>query len=107
MTHNEQTAVEAIKAVIDKRLIRTAERIGGSELTVSYNTLEVAEAIVALLEASPTVPVSRWIPVTERLPKVNELVLCWTANKRMGSYHWQTGDDELVTHWQPLPEAPQ
>ena len=65
------------------------------------------------------VTIQKWIPVTERLPKANKLVLCW----------WQSGDGERehygfatyqhhgvwyvsnegmpeVTHWMPLPETP-
>ena len=75
---------------------------------------EIADHLI-----SNGVTIQKWIPVTERLPKANKLVLCW----------WQSGDGERehygfatyqhhgvwyvsnegmpeVTHWMPLPEPP-
>lgn len=64
---------------------------------------------------------SRWIPVTERLPKTYEYVLLYVPNEApfenvrfghlmenglwaTGLYKW--GAKNPVTHWMPLPEPP-
>ena len=54
---------------------------------------------------------SRWIPVSERLPYNKETVL---ALFRHGDQdvcffydgHWSGHSASMVTHWQPLPKAP-
>ena len=72
------------------------------------------------MEQTPTidaVPVVRWIPVTERLPKPNELVLCIWKRMDAGYYGfaryqhddvWYVSNEGMpkVTHWMPLPEPP-
>lgn len=57
------------------------------------------------------VTVQRWIPVTERLPDIDEKCLLCMEN-RITKYRWvtigyfHTNYDEYVTHWIPLPEPP-
>ena len=61
----------------------------------------------------------RWIPVTERLPKPNKLVLCWWESGDCEREHygfatfqshgvWYVSNEGMpkVTHWMPLPEPP-
>ena len=85
-----------------------------SKITVWHTSEEIADMLIA-----NGVTIQKWIPVTERLPRPNKLVLCW----------WQSGDGERehygfatfqshgvwyvsnegmpeVTHWMPLPEPP-
>lgn len=61
----------------------------------------------------------RWIPVTERLPKPNKLVLClWESGDGEREHYgfatfqshgvWYVSNEGMpkVTHWMPLPEPP-
>jgi hypothetical protein len=60
---------------------------------------------------------SEWIPVTERLPEVDALVLVVVSGGHVtplrrhaqdGFWLHEDGDIDLinVTHWMPLPEPP-
>ncbi|MDN4386147.1 DUF551 domain-containing protein [Citrobacter portucalensis] len=77
----------------------------------------------AMLQAgnSPVTP-DGWIPVCERMPNDKDFVWCfgyvsgWTESDGFEAYYdatrnkWWTVDDETVrkvTHWMPLPAAPQ
>ena len=79
-----------------------------------------AEEIAVLQEKT------RWIPVTERLPEVGEMVLAIASGKPMGTvtlFHalematlyndgwfletWPDWEDATVTHWMPLPDGPE
>ncbi|HHK9580528.1 TPA: DUF551 domain-containing protein [Citrobacter braakii] len=75
----------------------------------------------AMLQASNS-PVTQdgWIPVSERIPDNTEFVLCIEKRAGYGTYGqpfvcWHDGDGwvgktnyrPLVTHWMPLPAAPQ
>ena len=66
---------------------------------------EAAEARVAELEAA-----TRWIPVTERLPKEKQNVL--GLDRTGTAYHWEYSKSLVniftadFTHWMPLPEPP-
>ena len=66
------------------------------------------------------VTIQRWIPVTERLPKPNKLVLCWWESgdgerehygfatfQSHGIWHVSNEGMPKVTHWMPLPDAPE
>lgn len=64
------------------------------------------------LQADP--PIDRWIPVTERLPKNDNRVLCCTQNKKgaknlvIGYYmdgEWRVGMNSNVIAWRILPPA--
>ena len=65
--------------------------------------------------------VGKWIPVTERLPEMDKVVLCYKAGRkiRLGSLLCATYADGVqafmdydryfafgATHWAPLPEPP-
>ena len=62
------------------------------------------------------VTVQKWIPVTERLPKGGEIVLCNTKyflevlqlDERADMWvdQYRSYRKNYVTHWMPLPEAP-
>ena len=65
------------------------------------------------------VTVQQWIPVTERLPEPNKLVLCWWESgdgeweqygfatfQRHGVWYVSNEGMPKVTHWMPLPQPP-
>ena len=73
-----------------------------------------------------TMEVPRWIPVTEMLPELlpctagtaySEAVVVWTTGRKALTAIWDGDDfiadagfwgaeDEIVTHWMPLPQPP-
>lgn len=71
-------------------------------------------------EAPSTEPEQKWIPVTERLPKVRTDVLlafeknmavgfysydCWNVNTGNGFYTGVFTDEDKPIAWMPLPES--
>lgn len=76
-----------------------------------YDEDIVLKQAADVIEAIPkTEKTTRWIPVTERLPKEQETVLTW-GEQGIILLNWRhdnkwcccLGD---VTHWMPLPEPP-
>ncbi|WP_301691880.1 DUF551 domain-containing protein [Klebsiella pneumoniae] len=59
---------------------------------------------------SPVIP-GRWIPVSERMPDDDVSVLTFDGMYRRVHHamygHWQCWNSEKITHWMPLPAAPQ
>lgn len=73
--------------------------------------LKNARELIGMTPAFPA-----WIPVSERLPKVGELVLVYDFNWRIITdflFLGNVGSDGFmycnatVTHWMPLPELPE
>jgi hypothetical protein len=63
------------------------------------------------------VTVQKWIPVTERLPKHCDFILCYLICDEISVCQWNSIAEtwiantwdytkNFVTHWMPLPEAP-
>ncbi|HCJ1363454.1 TPA: DUF551 domain-containing protein [Klebsiella pneumoniae] len=72
----------------------------------------------AMLAASPQSPGSypatvpgKWIPVSERMPQNDVSVLTFDGMYKRVHHamygHWQCWEPEKITHWMPLPAAPQ
>jgi hypothetical protein len=69
---------------------------------------------VELYEKINTLPLQQqWIPVSERLPDTEVLILCDTWCQYVWYIHWVNHYEVLwydrhdtVTHWQPLPLPP-
>lgn len=78
---------------------------------------EISEIAAELLRRRE---MDRWIPVSERLPKIDKRVLIYDSgstyidnlyeNIAFGTKEWagvEVGTLTHVTHWRPLPEPPE
>ena len=75
------------------------------------------DAVIAAIDELPVMELQGWIPVTERLPENDDLVLVYFKWKTfpggevdVSVYHpraerWENTWD--ITHWMPLPKAPE
>lgn len=119
-------AVDEIMELVDQ-YGRLMDQVGRSRDATRYarNKTAVANAVGVLDQirqrlAHPAPSVSAWVPVSERLPAVNEMVLVWCAGSGCAGLAWRSrfgGIDwiipepqpigyESITHWQALPPAP-
>ena len=70
----------------------------------------IAEDFIELVRDADVVEVPRWIPVTERLPEPDDLVLTYCpGRKETPSEVVMRGWAAMIhaTHWMPLPSAPE
>ena len=77
---------------------------------LQYTMDEIVERIADHLIAHG-VTVQKWIPVTERLPDRNDMVIAFYPTMRGTSgemqIHKAWAMSETCTHWMPLPSAPE
>ncbi|ROC70319.1 DUF551 domain-containing protein [Klebsiella quasipneumoniae] len=79
----------------------------------------IYKAMLAAAECSISMISDTWIPVSERMPEVEGHYLVWASASRIDGYcdhlaiatyqgrEWSNEFNWLVTHWMPLPAAPQ
>ena len=73
----------------------------------SYHGVIAYDTVISILHDAPTVYVPRWIPVSERLPKHGEKVLCCVDGRLYIDERGLRGWRYRVTPydaWMPLPE---
>lgn len=125
-----QEAIDAIERTDWYHQNSNGEMVLGANSSV-HQPWYKADEILAVIENLPSAPperkTGRWIPVTERLPKVDEYVLVsyhfdgdseffpqfdgvtisyWTGVKNHNIPHFaDIGDACTVLAWMPLPEA--
>lgn len=69
--------------------------------------------IVGEITAAPTVKLTGWTSVKDRVPEIGKLCLVYdgkqiTVGRHVRSGMWITpGMSRDVTHWMPLPETPE
>lgn len=90
---------------VRKKLVEIVKKAAYSSLPSNTEDFHLNMFVTNLL--SHGVTVQEWIPVTERLPEENEIILAWVSACR--DLHFCFGCEVAgleVTHWMPLPEPP-
>jgi len=75
-----------------------------TKLESEVERLQIADMTTRISELEEA---SRWIPVSERLPEVVELVLCYAPHFHSVEIRWSDKIGEAVKYWRPMPDAPQ
>ncbi|WP_228727488.1 DUF551 domain-containing protein [Klebsiella sp. RHBSTW-00215] len=116
--HFDTIALETAREILCD-VNRRHEFLGGDVQLLSRIQCRIDEACrAAMLAATPQPPGSepatlpgKWIPVSERMPENGVSVLTFDGMYRRVHHamygHWQCREPEKITHWMPLPAAPQ
>lgn len=112
--HNYRTALEGI-GHIRRTLEETFGGLHGThvEPDVLMDCKTICDAIYAAYSGnSPAIP-DRWIPVRERMPESNGVYFGWDGQRVLevncffGGWSANQFIHGEITHWMPLPSAPQ
>lgn len=107
-------AITAVSEYVAALRITAAERQAIEVACEDLRHQEEVATLRGLLQRMDCAQSPRWIPVSERLPE-EEMVLVWSSSNglhlaRLDSRRqWMDADDnhgKKITHWMPLPEPP-
>lgn len=85
-----------------RKLKRRSDEAAEARMTL------IAEDFVELLRDAGVVEVPRWIPVTERTPEPDDIVLAYCPGRTPGEVVIRGWVAMIhATHWMPLPSAPE
>ena len=123
---DDALALQARIAELEANNAELKERVAMLDVTAVYKSLGEMGYIeqVANLKAENAVLQSRiaeleaerhWIPVSERLPEGEKVLVLWKDGTIHldwtfidgGSYYWWNSGQAVVTHWMPLPTPPE
>lgn len=91
--------------------IETADPVDDDRIDGIKRIVREFAATTQLPGGDPATVPGKWIPVSERMPENDVPVLTFDGMYNRVHHamygHWQCWEPEKITHWMPLPAAPQ
>ncbi|HBV3911460.1 TPA: DUF551 domain-containing protein [Klebsiella pneumoniae] len=117
--HTNSPAIPDGYVMVPKEATLEMIKSGASAASNGMLIPGIYKAMLAAAECSISMISDTWIPVSERMPEVEGHYLVWASASRIDGYcdhlaiatyqgrEWSNEFNWLVTHWMPLPAAPQ